>query len=260
MGSEAPRHIPKVTLAAHRILDGPGHVWIYAGHLHAVVGEPQAGDLVDVLNPNGRFYGRGFFNPNSKIRVRLVTFEDEPVDEAFWKKRVQQAIRLRERVVTQTNAYRLIYGEGDRLPGLIVDRYDRLLVMQTLSYGMDCRKDLLADVLMKELNAEAVYLRNDTKSRALEGLPLERRFLRGGGPTQVEIQEGSAKFLVRMVLRSTGKSAGRGQTRGRSRSIGSILPYRRVRHSCRARRSRVSGGSRCQSRHAGHGSNTRDDE
>jgi len=196
MGSAEPRHMPKVTLAAHRILDGPGHVWIYAGHLHSVVGEPLAGDLVDVVNPNGRFYGRGFFNPNSKIRVRLVTFEDEPVDEAFWKKRVQQAIRLRERVVTWTNAYRLIFGEGDRLPGLIVDRYDRMLVMQTLSYGMDRRKDLLADILMKELKVEAVYLRNDTKSRALEGLPLERRFLRGGGPTQVEIHEGAAKFLV----------------------------------------------------------------
>lgn len=188
--------MPHATLTAHRISEGLGHLWVYAGHLHPVVGEPAAGDLVNILNPNGRFYGRGFFNPHSKIRVRLVTFEDEPVDEAFWKNRIQQAIRLRERVVTRTNAYRLIYGEGDRLPGLIVDRYDHMLVMQTLSYGMDRIKDLLADLLMKELNASAVYLRNDAKSRALEGLPLERRFLRGGGSTQVEIQEGTAQFVV----------------------------------------------------------------
>jgi len=77
-----------------------------------------------------------------------------------------------------------------------VDRYDQLLVMQCLSFGMDSRKELLADVLMKELKGTVVYLRNEAKSRQLEGLPLERRFLCGSGPTQVEIHEGAAKFLV----------------------------------------------------------------
>jgi 23S rRNA (cytosine1962-C5)-methyltransferase len=152
--------------------------------------------LVDVLTPDGQFYGRGFYNPASKIRVRLLTFEDEPIDETFWKGRIQQAIRLRQRVVGHSNAYRLIYAEGDRLSGLIVDRYDQLLVMQCLSFGMDSRKELLADILMKELNLTSVYLRNEAKSRQLEGLPLERRFLSGSGPTQVEIHEGPAKFLV----------------------------------------------------------------
>ncbi|HSA62479.1 MAG TPA: class I SAM-dependent rRNA methyltransferase [Nitrospiraceae bacterium] len=185
-----------VRLNTQRIPEGPGHLWIYAGHLGQVVGQPAAGDLIDVLTPNGRFYGRGFFNPASKIRVRLLTFEDEPIHEAFWSGRIQQAIRLRQRVVTQTNAYRLIYGEGDRLPGLIVDRYDQTLVMQTLSYGMDCHKNLLADLLSKELNVTNVFLRNDAKSRQLEGLPLERGFLRGSGPTQVDIQEGAARFVV----------------------------------------------------------------
>ncbi|NGZ60759.1 MAG: rRNA large subunit methyltransferase I [Nitrospira sp. LK265] len=172
------------------------HLWIYAGQLGAVVSEAIAGGLIDVLTPDGRFYGRGLYSPASKIRVRLLTFRDEPIDETFWQGRIQQAIRLRQRVITQANAYRLIYGEGDRLPGLIVDRYDQLLVMQTLSVGMDCRKELLADLLVKELNGVSVYLRNDAKSRQLEGLPLERGFLRGNGPTQVEIREGSAKFLV----------------------------------------------------------------
>src|SRR6185437_3043021 len=172
------------------------HLWLYAGHLGPVVGEPIAGDLIDVLTSDGRFYGRGLYNPASKIRVRLLTFRDEPIDETFWLGRIQQAIRLRKRAVAQSNAYRLIYGEGDRLPGLIVDRYDQLLVMQTLSVGMDCRKELLADLLMKELNVAGVYLRNDAKSRQLEGLPLERGFLRGSGPAQVEIHEGAAKFLA----------------------------------------------------------------
>lgn len=185
-----------VRLNTQRIPEGRGHLWIYAGHLGQVVGQPAAGDLIDVLTPNGRFYGRGFFNPSSKIRVRLLTFEDEPIHEAFWRGRIRQAIRLRQRVVTQSNAYRLIYGEGDRLPGLIVDRYDQTLAMQTLSYGMDCRKDLLADLLVKELDVASVYLRNDAKSRLLEGLPLERGFLHGSGPTRVEIQEGAARFVV----------------------------------------------------------------
>jgi 23S rRNA (cytosine1962-C5)-methyltransferase len=174
----------------------PGHLWVYAGHLGQVDGKPAAGDLVDVLSPSGQFYGRGFYNPSSKISVRLLTFEDEPVHEVFWRKRIQQAIRLRKRVVTGTNAYRLIYGEADRLPGLIVDRYGRVLVMQTLSYGVDRRKDLLADLLMKELDVAGVYLRNEAKSRQLEGLPLERGFLRGGGPMQVEIEEAAARFVV----------------------------------------------------------------
>jgi 23S rRNA (cytosine1962-C5)-methyltransferase len=172
------------------------HLWLYAGHLGSGVGEPVAGDLIDVLTPDGRFYGRGLYSPASKIRVRLLTFRDEPIDETFWLGRIQQAIRLRTRVVVQSNAYRLIYGEGDRLPGLIVDRYGQWLAMQTLSAGMDRRKELLADLLMKELNVAGIYLRNDAKSRQLEGLPLERGFLRGGGPTQVEIHEGSATFLV----------------------------------------------------------------
>lgn len=172
------------------------HLWLYAGHVGPVVGHAEAGDLIDVVTSDGRFYGRGLYSPASKIRVRLLTFRDEPIDETFWLGRIQQAIRLRERVVARSDAYRLIYGEGDWLPGLIVDRYDQLLVMQTLSVGMDRRKELLADLLIKELKVDGVYLRNDAKSRSLEGLPLEREFLRGGGSTQVEIHEGSAKFVV----------------------------------------------------------------
>jgi 23S rRNA (cytosine1962-C5)-methyltransferase len=110
--------------------------------------------------------------------------------------RLAQAVRLRCRVVSGTNAYRLVYGEADRLPGLVVDRYDDILVMQTLSSGMDRRKDMLADLLCQESGATNVYLRNDAKSRMLEGLPAERGFLRGGGATKIDIQEGPARFLV----------------------------------------------------------------
>ena len=185
-----------VRLSRTRAVEALGHLWIYAGFVEEVSGELVSGDVVDVMAPNGRFYARGLYNPASKIRVRILTFDDEPITEEFWRGRLAQAVRLRQRIVTGTNAYRLIYGEADRLPGLIVDRYDDVLVMQTLSSGMDRRKDLLADLLCQESGAMRVYLRNDAKSRTLEGLPGERGFLRGGGATTVDIWEGSARFLV----------------------------------------------------------------
>jgi 23S rRNA (cytosine1962-C5)-methyltransferase len=186
----------RVRLSRTCSLETLGHLWIYAAYVEEVIGEPVSGDVVDVMAPNGRFYARGLYNPASKIRVRILTFEDEPITEQFWRSRLVQAVRLRRRIVTGANAYRLIYGEADRLPGLIVDRYDDVLVMQTLSSGMDRRKDLLADLLCQESGTTQVYLRNDAKSRTLEGLPLERGFLRGGGTTLVGIQEGPARFLV----------------------------------------------------------------
>lgn len=186
----------QVRLSRTRAIGEVGHPWIYAGYIEEVSGELTSGDVVDVMAPNGRFYARGLYNPASKICVRILTSEDEPITEQFWRNRLTQAVRLRRRIVYGTNAYRLIHGEADRLPGLIVDRYDEVLVMQTLSSGMDRRKDLLADLLCQESGATRAYLRNDVKSRTLEGLPVERGFLRGSGATTVDIQEGPARFLV----------------------------------------------------------------
>mgnify|MGYP003344079263 CR=1 FL=1 len=174
----------------------PGALWLYAGVIDAVEGEPGPGDLVDVCTSSGRFVGRGLFNPHSKIRVRLLTGRAEPIGEEFWAARIAEAAAFRRRVVADTTAYRLIHGESDLLPGLIVDRYENTLVMQTLSFGMDRRQDLLADILMKETSATAVYLRNDAHARTLEGLPEGQGFLRGGGPTLIDIQEGPARFTV----------------------------------------------------------------
>ena len=186
----------RVRLSRTRGVQELGHLWIYAGYVEEVSGELVSGDVVDVMAPNGKFYARGLYNPASKIRVRILTFDDEPITEQFWRGRLAQAVRLRQRLVTDTNAYRLIYGEADRLPGLVVDRYDDVLVMQTLSSGMDRRKHVLADLLCQESGATRVYLRNDAKSRTLEGLPVEKGFLRGGGATSVGIQEGPARFIV----------------------------------------------------------------
>src|SRR5262245_3047631 len=191
---EAPKGV--VTLARAKEIAGSGHLWIYAGFIHAVRGQPVMGDLVDVIMPNGRFYARGLYNPVSKIRIRILTFQEEPITTAFWKERIAQAVRLRSRIVSGTTAYRLIYGEADRLPGLIVDRYDDVLVMQTLASGMDRRKEMLADLLYEATGATRVYLRNDAKSRVLEGLSPQTGFLRGNGRTVIEVDEGSARFQV----------------------------------------------------------------
>lgn len=192
------QEVPTATIRVSRtrMEQDSRHLWVYAGHIDEVKGEPAGGDVVDVVAPNGRFLARGLYNQRSKIRVRLLTFEKEPISEPFWRDKVAQAVRLRERIVLNTNAYRLLYGEADLLPGLIVDRYDEVLVMQTLSYGMDRRKELLADLLCQETGVARIYLRNDAKSRRLEGLPLEKGFIRGGGATRVEVQEGRAHFLV----------------------------------------------------------------
>jgi len=196
MATEQETPTGVVTLARANEVAGTGHLWIYAGFVHAVRGQPVTGDLVDVVMPSGRFYARGLYNPASKIRVRILTFQEEPITSAFWRERIAQAVRLRTRIASETTAYRLIYGEADRLPGLIVDRYDDVLVMQTLSSGMDRRKEMLADLLCEATASARVYLRNDAKSRLLEGLSPGTGFLRGDGGTTVEVREGAARFLV----------------------------------------------------------------
>jgi 23S rRNA (cytosine1962-C5)-methyltransferase len=173
-----------------------GHLWIYAGHIAETVGSPQAGEVVDVYLPSKQFCGRGFYNPHSKIRVRLLTDREETIDESFFRARLASAFRLRQRLALGSNAYRLVYGESDLLPGLVVDQYDDVAVMQTLSYGLDSRKDMLADLLVEMRGLRALYLRNDAKSRALEGLSLERVCLRGELTGPVNIAEGEAQFVV----------------------------------------------------------------
>ncbi len=187
----------RVRLTAERA--GPryyGHLWVFDNNVAEVLGTPAAGDLVDVYTHQKRFFGRGLFNPHSKIRIRLLTFQEEPIDEAFFAGRLRAAAALRRTVTPHANACRLVHGESDLLPGLVVDRFADVAVMQALGYGMDLRKELLGDLLVQEAGVKTVYLRNDAKSRTLEGLPLSKGFLRGEGPTTVQIHEGNAQFTV----------------------------------------------------------------
>ncbi|MDR5682775.1 MAG: class I SAM-dependent rRNA methyltransferase [Armatimonadota bacterium] len=173
-----------------------GHLWVYEGEIAEASAQPAAGACVDVVSHRGHYLGRGLFHPHSRIRVRLLTFDQEPIDEAFFVRRIRAAVALRQRVVADTTAYRVVFGEGDLLPGLIVDRYNDVLVVQTLTVGMDVRAEMLADILSRETAVRAVYVRNDAESRLLEGLPQYRGWLRGRADARQEIREADTRFVV----------------------------------------------------------------
>jgi 23S rRNA (cytosine1962-C5)-methyltransferase len=173
-----------------------GHLWVYRTEIARVEGDPEDGDTVVVRTASGRYLGAGFLNMRSAIAVRLLTSEDREIDEGFLADRLTRAVALRTRLVTPAGACRLVYSEGDYLPGLIVDRYADLLVVQTLTLGMDRRKDLLVRLLMEIVHPRGVYARNDPAVRRLEGLARESGWIAGGGPARVEIEEGESRFVV----------------------------------------------------------------
>lgn len=174
-----------------------GHLWIFAGEIARIDGKVTDGDVVDVRAYRGRWVGRGFLNRRSSLTVRLLTHRPEEIDGGFFKRRLTDAWAYRRRMLLGTlDACRVVSGEGDLLPGLIVDRYGDVLVIQTLSLGMDVRKNLIVELLGDLLAPAAVYERNDPHVRTLEGLSRQVGWLRGEHDPIVEIHEGPARFLV----------------------------------------------------------------
>lgn len=155
-----------------------GHPWVYADEITKVEGIYANGDLVDVVTNKGKYLGTGFINDNSKIRVRIIsTNTNDKFDAAFWQRRLQYAIDYRRTVMPGEDfkCCRLIFGEADMFPGLTVDRFNDILVTQTLSLGIELRKEQLFDMLLEILrgqgeNIRGIYERNDVKIRELEGM------------------------------------------------------------------------------------------
>jgi 23S rRNA (cytosine1962-C5)-methyltransferase len=175
------------------------HPWIFSGAIHHVDGEPASGSTVDLLSPDKQFLARASYSPTSQIRARVWTFEDEPVETEFFRKRIRSAIQTRETwsLTSETNSYRLIYAESDNLPGLIVDTYNDVLVIQCLTAGAEYWKETFADLLIEETDIAIVYERSDADVRKLEGLEPKVGLLRGTLSTfQFPIIENSLKFLV----------------------------------------------------------------
>lgn len=164
----------------HRIENG--HPWVYQTEVDHIEGEVEPGGLVDVVNHRNYYIGRGYINPRSKILVRLLTREPETIDRAFFRERLERAWRYRQKVVKEPEYCRLVFSEGDFLPGLIIDRFGDHFVLQTLALGIDRHKDLLVDLLVELFHPRSIYERNDVPVRRLEGLPLQKGLLYGEQP------------------------------------------------------------------------------
>jgi 23S rRNA (cytosine1962-C5)-methyltransferase len=183
------------------------HPWIFSGAVQSVDDEPAspfgdyAGATVDLLSYNGDFLARAAYSPTSQIRARVWTFSDEPVDADFFRKRIHAAIVERStfNVQRSTNALRLIHAESDGLPGLIVDRYGDVLVLQSLTTGSEFWKETIADLLLEETGLSAIYERSDADVRELEGLPSIVGPLRGTPPNQIIITEHATRYTVNLA-------------------------------------------------------------
>ncbi len=148
-----------------------GHPWIYSGAVDKVQGEPEKEHLCRVLNARGQFECQGTYNPISQLAVRVLTLGKETIDKAFFEARIKSALALRRRIIPEdTTCYRLINGEGDRLPGLVVDRYNDMLVLQAITPFMEEIKQDLVDILKSALPECGIFERSDSKTRNNEGL------------------------------------------------------------------------------------------
>lgn len=157
------------------------HPWIFSGAIQSVEGNPASGATVDLLSFNRQFLARASYSPNSQIRARAWTFEDEPVDKEFFRRKIRAAIVQRStfQVSGSSNGCRLIYAESDGIPGLVVDRYGDVLVLQSLTAGVEYWKETFADLLLEETGCAALYERSDADVRELEGMSPHTGVLRG---------------------------------------------------------------------------------
>ncbi len=180
--------------AQHRV-EG-GHPWVYQSELDAIEGGFDPGDIVDVYNFRRRFIGRGYINPRSQIIVRLLSREQEPIDREFFKRRLAAAWQWRQRFCPEPEYCRLVFGEADFLPALIVDKFGPYLVMQTLALGIDIYKDMIVELLAEMFAPAGIYERNDVPVRELEGLDQRKGYLRGEFPTLIEVRENGLPFYA----------------------------------------------------------------
>jgi 23S rRNA (cytosine1962-C5)-methyltransferase len=170
-----------------------GHLWIYRSDV--IAADAEAGAIVTVKDERGNFVGQALFSDASQIALRFLTQSNEEIDREWWRRRIREA-RQRRHIAPETNAYRLIYSEGDLLSSLIVDVYADVLVLQTLSQGTDGVKSMLAEILVEEFNPRAVIERNDVRVRDLEGLPLINGIVYGDAPAELEILQHGLRFVV----------------------------------------------------------------
>lgn len=174
-----------------------GHPWIYDNELEAdQLGQATPGSLVTVVDHLNRFVGKGYVNPQSRITVRLLTrHSEDKIDKAFFRNKLLAAASYRRRI-GYGDCHRLIHAEADELPGLIIDRFGDVFVIQTLTLGMDRFKSIIAELLHELFAVRGLYERNDAPVRTLEGLELKAGFIGNSFDTLVKIQQPDAAFFV----------------------------------------------------------------
>jgi 23S rRNA (cytosine1962-C5)-methyltransferase len=172
-----------------------GHPWVYRSDV-ADVRDVEPGIVVDVIGPRQRLLGRALFSDQSQITIRMISRDDTSIDDAFWRARLEAAIRFRDTLQINATAFRLVHGEADLLPSLVVDRYDDYLVMQTLSQGMDRLAPTLVRLLVDVTGAKGILARNDPKIRRLEGLDQTVEVLHGVVPETISVDEAGITYSV----------------------------------------------------------------
>jgi 23S rRNA (cytosine1962-C5)-methyltransferase len=172
-----------------------GHPWIFANEVNRVEGAVNPGDTVDVYYADDKFCGRGYINPKSQILVRLLTRKHEEINDAFFYNRVLEAWNYRQKLGYTENC-RLIFGEADSMPALIIDKFNDYFVLQTLSLGMDVWKPAIVNALNQIFSPKGIYERNDVPVRELEGLSQHKGFLSDPFDTNIVITENGLKFHV----------------------------------------------------------------
>jgi 23S rRNA (cytosine1962-C5)-methyltransferase len=178
----------------NRVLQG--HPWIFGNEVGDIQGPVEAGDIVDVFTHQGFFVGRGYINPQSQILVRLLTRDkNEQINDDFFYRRLLKAWQYRQKLGYIENC-RLIFGEADDMPALIIDKFNDYFVLQTLAMGMDKWKGAIVDALHKIFAPKGIYERNDVPVRELEGLPQQKGFLGNSFDTNIIINENGLKFHV----------------------------------------------------------------
>ncbi len=190
-------HLPKQVILRkkedRRIL--AGHPWVFSNEVRETLGEPGPGDVVELRSAGGASLGIGFYNPHSLIAFRRLSPVLEPVDTDLFRRRISRAASLRGGLHPDGSVYRLVHGESDYLPGLVVDRYNDLLSVQTLSFGMNLHLPEICDVLEELYHPAGIVERNESPMRLLEQLPQQKGILRGKAEPTV-ISEYGLKFRV----------------------------------------------------------------
>ena len=173
-----------------------GHPWIFANEVERVEGTPEPGGIVEVYFHDGKFAGKGYFNQQSQIMVRLLTQDKKTdINEAFFLNKIKECWAYRQQIGYTENC-RLVFGEADGLPQLIIDKFNDYFVIQTLALGIDAWKPALVKALETVFKPKGIYERNDVPVRELEGLPLQKGFLSEAFDTKITINENGLKFHV----------------------------------------------------------------